>query len=135
MDNNSENTKYPLMSDRVKAYFIDSIFVIIFAMAISSFFESQESVSGIVRMIAFVLIFVLYDPLLTSFFGATLGHNMMNISVKQEDDIKKNIRLDKAIIRFVVKTLLGWFSLLTIHSDKKRKAIHDKVVGSVVIYN
>jgi uncharacterized RDD family membrane protein YckC len=59
---------------------------------------------------------------------------MIGIRVKRESDEKKNILFPLAIIRFIVKASLGWISLLTVTGNSKRKAIHDYLIGSVVVY-
>lgn len=59
---------------------------------------------------------------------------IMGLRVKNESNEEKNILFHKAILRYLVKSSLGWISLLTVSGNKKKKAIHDKVAGSVVIY-
>ena len=125
---------YPGVSDRVKAVVTDS-FIIIFLLFVASYiFSYFEDVPTIVRIIAFIFVIILYDPLMTSVFGGTIGHMMFGIRVKRESNQTKNIIFPFAIIRFIAKGFLGWISLLTVHSNEKRKAIHDYVVGSVVVY-
>lgn len=133
----SENTEieYPTILDRIKAYTMDTLFVIILSMAVTSFFSNYDNIPENVRVITFISIFCLYDPILISLFGATMGHSMMNISVKREDNYNKNIKLHVAIFRFLFKVFLGWISFLTASRNKKRMAIHDIVAKSIVIYN
>jgi len=125
---------YPGVFDRVKAIMTDSIVIIVFMFLVSFIFSFFGSVPDNVRIIAFVFIFILYDPLFTSIFGGTIGHMMLGIRVKKGSDESKNIILPLAILRFVVKASLGWISLLTVSGNAKRKAIHDYLVGSVVVY-
>ena len=129
-----ENQNYPGVFDRVKAATIDSIVIVIFMIVITDVFSLLEVVPNNARIIAFIFIFILYDPILTSFFGGTLGHKVIGIRVKIENNESKNILLHKAIIRFIIKISLGWISLITVSQNKKRKAIHDKIAGSVVVY-
>ncbi len=125
---------YPGVLDRVKAMMTDGI-VIIFLMFVTVYvFSLFESVPDNFRIIAFVFIFLLYDPIFTSIFGGTIGHMFIGLRVKRESNEQKNILFHLAILRYIVKSLLGWISLLTISSNKKRKAIHDFLVGSVVVY-
>ncbi len=125
---------YPHVSDRVKAVVIDSIVLIAELVAATYIFSLFETVPDIARKIVFLFIFLLYDPIFTSLFGGTIGHMIMNIRVKRNRNEQKNILLPFAIIRFVVKAFLGWLSLLTVSGNEKRKAIHDMLAGSVVIY-
>ena len=126
--------KYAGVADRVKAVVTDSIVLIIFMFIITYIFAEFEHVPDNARIIAFIFISFLYDPIFTSVFGGTIGHMMLGIRVKREKKQLKNILFPLAIIRFLVKASLGWISLLTVSGNKKRKAIHDSIVGSVVIY-
>ncbi|MDQ2180506.1 MULTISPECIES: RDD family protein [Marinifilum] len=126
---------YPGIPDRIKAVICDSIVIIIFMFTASYLFAKFENVPDNARLIAFVFIFGLYDPIFTSLFGGTIGHFMLGIRVKKEKNKDKNILFPFALIRFIVKAILGWISLLTVAGNEKRKAIHDHLVGSVVIYS
>ncbi len=125
---------YPRVIDRVKAVMADSFLIIILMFVISYVFTLFGSVSDNARIIAFVFLFLLYDPLMTSIFGGTIGHMLVGIRVKRESDEQRNILFPTAILRFIVKASLGWISLLTVTSNKKGKAIHDILARSVVVY-
>jgi len=125
---------YPGVFDRVKAMTTDAIVIIVFMFIASYAFSPFENVPDFARIIVFVFIFLLYDPLFTSIFGGTIGHMIIGIRVKRESNEQKNILFPLAIFRFVVKTSLGMISLFTVFGNEKRKAIHDYLVGSVVIY-
>lgn len=129
-----EMQNYPGVSTRVKAVVTDSIILVTFIVGATYLFESFENVPDFVRIVAFIFIFLLYDPLLTSTLGGTIGHMIFGIRVKREINHDKNILFPLAIIRYLVKVLLGWISLLTVSGNKKGKAIHDIIVKSVVIY-
>ncbi|TKG94178.1 RDD family protein [Puteibacter caeruleilacunae] len=128
-----KETSFARLSHRVKAVIIDSIMLIIFMIAVTNLFDMFESVPDSARITAFVFIFFLYDPIFTSSFGGTIGHMLIGIRVKRENDTSRNIIFPLALIRFLVKAALGWISLLTVTSNKKSKAIHDSIVRSVVI--
>ena len=125
---------YPGVFDRVKAIMTDSIVIVVFMVIASYIFSLFESVPDYSRIIAFVFIFLLYDPLFTSTFGGTIGHMILGIRVKRESNEQKNILFPLAILRYIVKAFLGVISLLTVSSNEKKKAIHDYLVGSVVVY-
>ncbi|GAA0720028.1 hypothetical protein GCM10009430_19770 [Aquimarina litoralis] len=124
---------YAGLFDRVKAIIIDSIVLIIFMIIITDIFSLFQDLSDNLRIVAFIFIFLLYDPLCISFFGRTIGHMLIGISVKRENNPNKNISFPLAFIRYVVKALLGWISLLTIMGNEKQQAIHDSLVKSIVI--
>ena len=127
--------KYPRITDRVKGAFADGLVLIGLMVIVSSVFSSIEDVSDEARKVAFVVIFFVYDPLLTSLLGGTLGHLMVGIRVKQESDIEKNIPIYFAVLRFAIKASLGWISLLTVTGNEQRKAIHYMAAKSLVVYN
>lgn len=124
---------YPSIIVRIKAAFADTIVVIGLIIGLTTLFSKFDNVPEYVRITGVVLI-LLYDPIFTSFFGGTLGHIMMKIRVKQIKNLDKNIPFFNAVVRFVVKLLLGWISLLTVANNKKKLALHDMAAGSVVIY-
>lgn len=125
---------YPGVSDRVKAIVADSVVILVFMFIITYVFSLFENVPDNYRMVAFVFIFLLYDPLFTSILGGTIGHMITGIRVRRESNEQKNILFPLAIPRYIVKVLLGWISLLTVSSNVKGRAIHDFLVGSVVVY-
>ncbi|WP_299437218.1 RDD family protein [uncultured Aquimarina sp.] len=127
-------TGYPGLFDRVKAVIVDSIVLIIFMIIITDIFSTFENVHDNARIIAFLFIFLLYDPICTSIFGGTIGHILIGIRVRRENNRKKNILFPVALLRYLVKASLGWISLLSVMSNEKRQAIHDSMVKSVVVY-
>ena len=124
---------YANISTRVKAAFIDVIVLIVMIYSISFIIEQFEPIPNYIRTIAFIFVFVLYEPLLVSISGATIGHFFNDIVVMQDKQMSKKLPFYKAFIRFIIKYLLGWVSLFTIHSEEQKKALHDLAVGSVVI--
>ena len=131
-DNNTVD--YPGVFQRVKAGAIDGALIVLFIILVTLIFSNFKDVPNIARIVAFTLIFGIYDPLLTSLFGGTIGHMAREIRVKRESDSSKNLIFPKAFIRSATKYLLGWFSLLTMSINSNNSAIHDLVVGSVVIW-
>lgn len=128
MENN-----YAYLFTRVKAAFIDSIVFVILMYSATEIFNLIENVPNYVRIVTFIFVFVLYEPILISIYGATVGHFFNDIVVKRESDETKNVRFIYALGRFLIKVLLGWISLLTVNGDSKKKAIHDYVGKSVVL--
>jgi len=126
--------KYPGVSDRVKAAVVDSFIIVVFMFIASYSFSFFGNVGENLRIITFIFIFGLYDPIFTSTFGSTLGHMSMNLIVRKEKNYEKKISLPQAIIRFIVKFILGIISLFTVGNNKKHLAIHDLITGSVVLY-
>ena len=113
----------------------DSFVCVILVLLLSYSLSFFESVPDEVRIIGYVCIFILYDPLLTSLFGGTIGHMMLGLRVRRESDEQKNLSFPRALLRFLLKASLGVISLLTISNNEKGKAIHDYAARSVVMFS
>lgn len=134
-ENTKSESNFPNLSIRVKAIIIDGILMIIFMVIATYLFSLFKNVPDFARIAVFVFIFLLYDPIFVSSFGCTIGHTFMGLKVKRENNQSKNILLPIAIIRFIIKSTLGWISLITVTTNEKRKAIHDMMTGSIVLFN
>jgi uncharacterized RDD family membrane protein YckC len=124
---------YPVLLKRIQAVMVDVLFLLIAMMVISQLLGLFTHVAEAVRISLFVFLFLFYDPLLTSFLGGTLGHLVIGIRVKKESTEITNISLFAALLRFIIKSTLGWISLLTVTGNKRKRALHDLLSGSVVI--
>ncbi|MEQ8365048.1 MAG: RDD family protein [Cyclobacteriaceae bacterium] len=129
---NEEN--YPGVLMRVKAVIADSVVLLVFMIGVTFIFNKFENVNDNLRIAAFLFIFVFYDPIFTSLFGGTIGHKMNGICVRRGSNHERNVIFPLTLIRFITKAFLGWISLLTISGNEERKAIHDYLAGSVVLY-
>jgi uncharacterized RDD family membrane protein YckC len=126
--------EYPKLVDRYKAMLVDGLVIflgIILAGIIFSFFENAP---GYIRGSAFILIVFLYEPIFVSFLGATFGHKSFGLMVKSNLDRNKKVFFPLALIRSMLKLILGWLSFITMISDKQKRAIHDYASGSIVLY-
>ena len=128
-----DEMKYGTLLNRVKAAIIDFLIIMGLVLSVSTILSKFGNVPDFVRVILFILIFILYDPIFTSTIGATIGHLFLGLRVRRSNDEDRKIIFPIAIVRFILKALLGWISLLTITVIKKKKAIHDLVAGSVVL--
>ena len=125
--------EYAILPDRIKAAVIDGILLIAAMYAVSEILNLFENVPNYVRISIAVILFLLYDPFFTSHYGGTIGHSFSKITVRKDIDGENHIGFTSALLRFIIKISLGWFSLLTVTGNKKKKAIHDFVVNSVVM--
>ncbi|UII34194.1 RDD family protein [Fulvivirga ulvae] len=125
---------YPTLPTRVKALMADVVVLMVLMIFTTYLFSSFDHISDNSRMIAFVFIFYLYDPLFTSAFGGTLGHYLLGVRVRREDKPEKKLLFHMALLRFIFKSLLGWLSLLTVTENDKKRAIHDYLAQSVVVH-
>lgn len=125
--------EYAILPSRVKAAMIDSIILIGMIFLASETLALFENVPNYIRVIVFILFFILYDPIFTAVFGGTIGHSKMGITVRNAQNPDKKINLVRALFRFIFKATLGWISFLTISGNEKRQAIHDLVGNSIVL--
>ncbi len=123
---------YPYLIQRFKAFFLDLCFQI-FLMGIFAYvFSLFENPLPQVRLFTLLSIFFLYDPIFVSLFGGTVGHFTLGLRVKQNQSEDKNINFDLAFGWYIANLLLGWLSLLTVSGSQKKRALHDRISGSVV---
>lgn len=123
-----------MLFKRIKAAVVDVALMVLVIFLLDAVFANVSMSSNTPKAIALFLLFFAYDPMTTAFSGGTVGHHVMGITVKREGDEEQNISFPSAIIRFLIKYLLGWISLLTIAFSSRSKAIHDMAVSSVVTY-
>jgi RimJ/RimL family protein N-acetyltransferase/uncharacterized RDD family membrane protein YckC len=131
----SIKSRYGGVSARVSAITIDQVVVmLLMALAgfIFSYFDETPAMAG---MFALVFIFIAYDPLFTSVFGGTIGDMMSGIQVRRKRNESKKINFLAALLHFGIKIGLGFFSLIPVEGNLKRKAIHDMMTGSVVVFS
>ena len=129
-----EQNLYAGILERIKVITIDGIVMVIFIIIATYLLSLFQEVPDSIRIIVFVFIFFIYDPLFTAFIGGTIGHYLVRIRVKKESDENKNISFPPAVIRYLIKTFLGIISLIVVSNNEKRRALHDYIAGSVVIY-
>jgi uncharacterized RDD family membrane protein YckC len=129
---NSPQTEYPLLGDRIQSSFIDGTFIIVLMFVVASVLDRYQDPPGWVRMVLFVGLWAVYEPVCTA-FACTLGNYIKKIRVRQHGADSKKINILQALIRYILKAGLGWISFLTIHTNKERRAIHDFAARSVMI--
>ena len=78
-----------------------------------------------------VIALLLYEPVLVSFTGGTLGHYLANLRVVDERD-GGNISFLKACARVVIKGLLGLYSFAILAATRRNQAVHDLLTRSTV---
>lgn len=124
--------KYPELTDRIQSTFIDTILLIVLMFLFANILDKFDNVPDWVRMLLFAGLFIAYEPICMT-FGCTLGNYLKGIRVRKQSNTQERINILQAMVRYPVKVFLGWISFLTIHSNPKRRAIHDLASGSVMI--
>ena len=74
---------------------------------------------------------LLYEPVLVSFTGGTLGHHSTNLRVV-DDRSGGNVSFLKACARVVLKGVLGWYSFVILAATRRNQAVHDLLTRSTV---
>jgi len=122
---------YARFSRRFKAVVVDWMLataLLFGALALASNVASD----GLSRSlgIAVVVILLLYEPVLVWRTGGTLGHIWTNLRVV--DDRGGNLSFAKALARFAVKSVLGWYSFVVMAATRRNQAVHDLLTRSTV---
>jgi uncharacterized RDD family membrane protein YckC len=124
---------YPRLIRRIQAVLIDSVLVpiaVIGTLVLGDSFGVHDNYGKFV--LAIVPIFVL-EPGLVALTGGTVGHHVFKIRVAKIGG-QGNINVLAATLRFIVKLLLGWLSFIFVLTTRRRQAVHDLIVGSVVVH-
>lgn len=129
-----ENTNYPSITKRFRAIFLDSLLLIAFMVIIANIFAAFENIPNYVTISILVVVFLLYDPLMVSIFGGTVGHLSNGIRVRKFNNQNQKINFFVALLRFTVKSMLGWLSFIFAYSNKDSRALHDLASESVVVF-
>jgi uncharacterized RDD family membrane protein YckC len=122
----------PSLIDRFQSLLADSIVIILLMFILSSVLENFESLSNTVKILLFFVLWAIYEPLATA-LGFTLGNYIAGIRVRNYKNPSLKINFLQSFIRFIIKVLFGWLSLITIFSNKERRALHDLVSGSIIL--
>jgi uncharacterized RDD family membrane protein YckC len=123
--------RYARFSRRLRGMLLDwmiAMAVLFGAVALASKISSDNAARAL--GVAVVIILLLYEPLFVTRFGGTLGHIWTNLRVV--DDRGGNVGFGKALVRFLIKSLLGWYSFLTMAATRRNQAVHDLLTHSTV---
>jgi uncharacterized RDD family membrane protein YckC len=123
---------YARFLPRLRALFIDSIvmMVVVFGVLMVAIIIRSDNIA---RVLGFTVaaVWLLYEPVLVSFAGGTIGHRRTNLRVVDERT-RRNIGIIKSFARTVIKAALGWFSFLTMLTTRRSQAMHDLLTRSTV---
>lgn len=122
----------PSIKTRYFSTLIDICVIFLLALGVSSLFEIIGEVPDSVRGILFVIVFILYEPILIT-FGATVGQFLLHIRVRRFKNPEKKVLFPLLLLRLLGKGLLGWLSFITVTFNPDRRAIHDYLSGSIMI--
>ena len=124
--------QYARFSRRLRGTLLDWIIALtaIFGAVLVAAMVRNNNVSRALGTLV-VIGLVLYEPVLVSFTGGTLGHYFTNLRVVDERT-GGNVSFFKACIRLVIKGGLGWYSFIIMAATRRNQAVHDLVTRSTV---
>jgi uncharacterized RDD family membrane protein YckC len=123
---------YGRFSRRLKAVVID--WMIMISVLVAALFAAVAIHSdrvGRILGITVVSVWLLYEPLLVSITGSTIGHYRTNLRVV-DNRTHGNISFMKAVVRVIIKSVLGVYSFVTMATTSRRQAVHDLLTQSTV---
>jgi uncharacterized RDD family membrane protein YckC len=123
---------YGRFSRRIRAVVID--WIIIMLLLVTALFVAVSTNSdriGRILGFTFVGIWLLYEPLLVSLAGSTIGHYRTNLRVVDNRN-HGNISFAKAVVRVIIKGVLGIYSFITMATTSRHQAVHDVLTQSTV---
>lgn len=123
---------YGRFSRRLQGLLVDGIIVAIVVVGAVWLAVVLESES-LARPLGFAIAaaWLLYEPLLVSLTGGTLGHYYCNLRVV-DDRTSGNVSFLKAVARAVIKAGLGWISFISMGLTARHQAMHDLFTRSTV---
>jgi uncharacterized RDD family membrane protein YckC len=126
----SERVLYARMGPRMNAFFIDAA-ILGAAFLVAALVGANLAGTGAVAFVIWLAFWVLYDPLMVSRTGGTIGHRLQNLRVVS-DRTGRSPSLLVAFIRNVVKGILGTLSFVAMAGSSRQKALHDWIAGTTV---
>ena len=138
--------RYASWGSRLGAYLIDVLIVIVplvvLIVAVVVADPSEDSAAWFLVIVAYIGTFVLPFVYFTYFHGGasgqTPGKRMVGIRVVS-DDTGQSIGYGRAFGRYAITAVFGFFFIPVVLDylwplwDSKNQALHDKIVGSVVV--
>ena len=121
---------YARVWPRVKAILVDWA-VIVGAFVVAALVGTHVQGAGAAAFVAWVAVWALYDPIMVSLTGGTLGHHALNLRVVS-DRTGGRPSFPAAFLRNLAKTFFGAVSLLAMAVSSRSKALHDWVAGTPV---
>jgi uncharacterized RDD family membrane protein YckC len=123
---------YPRLVRRVRAHLIDEMVVLAVVAAWLALLPWMQGWSPAQRILVLIGLLLLAEPCLVSWTGGTIGHHVMRLRVR-DAHTERNLGLVRATLRALLRLMLGWLSLLFIVFTRRRQALHDVLLNSVVV--
>jgi hypothetical protein len=123
---------YARFSRRLRGIVVDWIIAmtVIFVAVFVATTIANDNISRALGLVVIVAL-LLYEPVLVSFIGGTLGHYSTNLRVV-DDRSRGNVSFLKACARLVIKGVLGCYSFVILAATRRNQAVHDLLTRSTV---
>jgi uncharacterized RDD family membrane protein YckC len=127
-----DSSAYSRFTRRLQGVIVDSIVmmaIMVLALVLAVTFASDH----VARILGFtvVITWLLYEPLLVSMISGTVVHLFLNMRVV-DDRTGGNVTFGNAVLRMVIKTVLGWYSFIAMAVTSRHQAVHDLLTKSTV---
>jgi uncharacterized RDD family membrane protein YckC len=124
--------KYARFSRRFRGVVLDwmILMAILFGAVMLASMVRSDNFSRALGILVIAAL-LLYEPILVSFTGSTLGHYLTNLRVV-DGRSGGNVSFLKACARVVIKGVLGLYSFVTLAATRRNQAVHDLLTKSTV---
>lgn len=124
--------KYARFSRRFRGIVLDWMIVmaILFGALMLASTVRNDNLTRVLGVMVIATLF-LYEPVLVSFTGSTLGHYFTNLRVVDERT-GGNVSFLKACARVAIKGVLGLYSFVILAATRRNQAVHDILTKSTV---
>ena len=125
--------RYATFTRRFRALVIDNAIVSGVAIVVFMLGEAASDVpgSGGLTWLLMLGVVVLYEPVLVSRRGATVGHSASDLEVV-EAGTGRWPSFRRALARFLLKVVVGFPSFVTMALSRRHQAVHDLLTGTTV---
>ena len=126
-------TAYAGFAARFRALLVDTIVIMgsVMVGALLAIAAPSTELTGRILLLALVCLVLLYEPLMVSRFGATVGHRRANLMVVA-DRTGTRPSFPRAVLRYLIKGVLGLASFVTMAFTPRHQAVHDRLSGTTV---
>ena len=125
--------RYATFTSRFRALVIDNCCIAALLLALFFLDDAVGDVPGATRLtwLLMVAVLLLYDPVLVSRRGATIGHAATGLQVV-DASTGRWPSFARAFVRSLVKLVLGLLSFFTMELTRRHQAVHDMVTHTTV---
>jgi len=125
--------RHATFTRRFRALVIDNLVLSGTGVALFFLGDAVSDLPGATRLVLLLIValILLYEPVLVSRRGATIGHAVARLRVV---DVRTGTwpSFGRAFVRFLIKGILGLPSFITMALDRRHQAVHDLLTHTAV---